>query len=232
MKRRMAMPRRLIFAASLCAAAQSAPFAVAEEPAAAEPAVTEQPVLQRHAARKTTTAGRQDTARQLQKQTSAFDMLWPLCIVLGIVVLCVLAVRKWMPQAGRLGGSDAIRLLGRHHLSGKQSLCLVKFGPRAVLLGVTNERISALSEVADPEEVASLVAAAERGRPGSFTSMFSKFTGTEAAGQSNTAHETNDIEAQMFASSESLKQTGQDIRGLVQRVRTLSSRNLASTEST
>lgn len=226
MKRRMAIPSLLISAAMLSASLQTVSPAAAEESA-----LTEQPVLQRPAA-KEPAAARRDSALQLQTQTGAFDMLWPLCAVLAIVVFCVLAIRKWMPQAGRLGGSDAIKLLARHHLSGKQSLCLVRFGQRAVFVGVTNERISVLSEIADPEEVASLVAAAERGRPGSFTSMFSKFTNAEADRRTDGAREDNDIEGEMLVSSDSLNQTGQDLRGLVQRVRTLSSQTLASTEST
>ena len=226
LKRRMAIPPLLISAAMLCAVLQSVSPAVADDPAR-----TEQPVLQRPAARQPAAAGR-DSALQLQTQTSAFDMLWPLCAVLAIVVFCVLAIRKWMPQAGRLGGSDLIKLLARHHLSGKQSLCLVRFGQRAVFVGVTNERISVLSEIADPEEVASLVAAVERGRPGSFTAMFGKFTTAETDRQTDGAREASDIEGELPVSSENLNQTGRDIRGLVQRVRTLSSESFASTEST
>ena len=225
MNRHMAIPPLLVAAAMLSTALPAVSPAVAEEPAPAE-----QPVLQRHAAREPA-AGREN-ALQLQTQTSAFDMLWPLCAVLAIVVFCVLAIRKWMPQAGRLGGSDAIKLLARHHLSGKQSLCLVRFGQRAVFVGVTHERISVLSEIADPEEVASLVAAAERGRPGSFTSMFGKFTTAETDRQAADDGDASDIEEEMLVSSENLKQTGRDIRGLVQRVRTLSSASFASTEST
>ena len=225
MNRHMAIPPLLIAAAMLSIALPAVSPAVAEEPAPAE-----QPVLQRHAAREPA-AGREN-ALQLQTQTSAFDMLWPLCAVLAIVVFCVIAIRKWMPQAGRLGGSDAIKLLARHHLSGKQSLCLVRFGQRAVFVGVTHERISVLSEIADPEEVASLVAAAERGRPGSFTSMFGKFTAAETDRQAAGEEEAGDIEEEMLVSSEKLKQTGLDVRGLVQRVRTLSSESFASTEST
>lgn len=226
MKRRIAITPLFISVAVFSAALHAVSPAVAEEP---DPG--EQPVLQRKAAKQPAVPVR-DNALQLQTQTGAFDMLWPLCAVLAIVVFCVLAIRKWMPQAGRLGGSDAIKLLARHHLSGKQSLCLVRFGQRAVFVGVTNERISVLSEIADPEEVASLVAAAERGRPGSFTSMFSKFTTAEADRQTDGPREANDIEGELLVSSENLNQTGQDIRGLVQRVRTLSSQTLASTEST
>ena len=226
MKRPLAISPLLISAAMLATALQPVSPAVAEEPAPAQ-----QPVLQRHTARQPSTAG-QENALQLQSQTNAFDMLWPLCAVLGIVVFCVLAIRKWMPQAGRLGGSDAIKLLARHHLSGKQSFCLVRFGQRAVFVGVTNEKISVLSEIADPEEVASLVAAAERGRPGSFTSMFGKFTTAETDRHAAGEKEASNIEEDMLVSSENLKRTGRDIRGLVQRVRTLASDSFASTEST
>lgn len=226
MKRCSVITPVLIAAAMLGAVLPSASPAVADETGPAE-----SPVLQRSTARQPASAAR-DSALQLQSETSAFDMLWPLCAVLAIVVFCVLAIRKWMPQAGRLGGSDAIKLIARHHLSGKQSLCLVRFGQRAVLVGVTNERISALSEIAGPEEVASLVAAAERGRPGSFTSMFTKFTSAETARPAAGAKEETEIDEELLVSSENLYQAGQELRGLVQRVRTLSAESLASTEST
>jgi hypothetical protein len=53
-------------------------------------------------------------------------------------------------------------------------------------------------------------------------------------GKFSTADATNagDVEEEMFASSEKLKKTGHDLRGLVQRVRSLSSGTFTSTEST
>lgn len=211
----------IILAVSLHAAS----FAAADGPS--DP---EQQLLQRGPGRTPSAAARPRTF-PADNKTSLLHMFWPLCAVLLVVVLSVLAIRKWMPQAARLGGGDTIKVLARHHLSGRQSLCLVRLGRRAVLLGVTNDRISALSQIDDPEEVAALVAAAQRARPGSFTTMLSKFTTADVAPNPDHPADDKTIQEGPLVSSQNLASTGQTIRGLIDRVRALSSQNLTPTES-
>ncbi len=62
--------------------------------------------------------------------------------------------------------------------------------------------------------------------------MVGKFATAETDRHAAGEKEASNIEEDMLVSSENLKQTGRDIRGLVQRVRTLASDSFASTEST
>ncbi|MCG8406211.1 MAG: flagellar biosynthetic protein FliO [Phycisphaerales bacterium] len=169
---------------------------------------------------------------QLSKPDGLFDLFWPLGIVLGVVALCVLGFRKWMPRTNRWGGSQAIKVMSRHYLSNKQSLCLLRLGRRLVLVGVTPDRISTLGEINDPEEVATLVSAVERGRPGSFTSLFSQSTDRDLAGAEKDEGGDDMIEDERLVSSQGLARTGNRVHELVERVRTLSSGIGASAEST
>ena len=64
------------------------------------------------------------------------------------------AARRWMPRIGPRVGGSSIKVLARHHLSSKQSLCLVRLGRGLVLLGVTPNHIQNVAQIQDPEEVA------------------------------------------------------------------------------
>lgn len=178
--------------------------------------------------------GRTLVATNTHRTSSAidmFDMVWPLGIVLVLVSLCVWGLRKWMPKSVRFGGGDTIRILSRKYLSGKQSLCLARIGRRVVLIGVTPDRISAISEITAPEEVASLVAAVERGRPDSFTSTFNHMSDQELADEAEGRDLDDPIEEKAAVSSHQLARTGREMRELVNRVRALSTSSQTPAES-
>ncbi|MFQ5429129.1 MAG: FliO/MopB family protein [Phycisphaerae bacterium] len=171
---------------------------------------------------------------RIGKPTGVFGASWPLCVVLGLVGLFAIGARRWMPRSGRWGGGEAIRVLARRSLGGKQSLCLVRLGRRLVLVGITPDRITSLLEVGQPEEVASLLGDLERARPESFTSMFAKFTTREAASEPDAVEDGGRevVKDDLVVSSAGLEQAGGRVRDLVQRVRALSSGVQTSAEST
>ncbi len=165
--------------------------------------------------------------------TDVFEMAWPMLVVLVVITGCVYAFKRWMPQAGRPGGGDAVKVLARHYLSGKQSLCLVRTGRRVLLVGITPDRINTLSEITDADEVAALVGSAERGRAGSFTKMFGKLTDREIADEVDEAQDEgptdrrchrrlSGIQEQLTASTSNLTSTGKNVQDLIERVRSLS----------
>ncbi len=96
----------------------------------------------------------------------------PLVLVLGLIAGMALLLRRFLPNQRLLTGSAAIEIVARTGLSSKQQLVLVKMGGRLVLLGVSAERINPLSEVVDPDEVATLIGAAAGDRPGSMRRAF------------------------------------------------------------
>lgn len=83
--------------------------------------------------------------------------LGSLGIVLAVVAISVWAVRRWVPAA-RSGSSSAIRVSGRVNLTPKHSIALVHVGRRYLLVGLSGDRMTILSEVSDPDEVADLAA--------------------------------------------------------------------------
>lgn len=75
--------------------------------------------------------------------------------VLALIAFLAFVSRKlrFLPTARRPG---MIQILSRTPLSGRQSLCLVRIGPRSVLLGITADRINALDVIDDPALTAAL----------------------------------------------------------------------------
>ncbi|NLX13324.1 MAG: FliO/MopB family protein [Phycisphaerales bacterium] len=96
----------------------------------------------------------------------------PLAVVLGVIAAMALLLRRFLPNQRLLTGSGAIEVVARTGLSSKQQLVLVKVGRRLVLLGVSADRINPLSEVVDPDEVATLIGAVAGDRPGSMRRAF------------------------------------------------------------
>lgn len=162
------------------------------------------------------------------------DMLWPLGVVLALVGGVAWAAKRWMPRSLGTSGGQSLRIVARQALSTRQSICLVKFGRRLVLVGVTPERISPLSEIADASEAAELTALIESGRPGSFASMFNGISEANA-------QEVQSVECELQPQSEfetslppgrDLAHASAEVRGLLDRVRKLSSEFSRSAEST
>ena len=81
--------------------------------------------------------------------------------VLGLIVLLAWGYRR-VAGAGRLtlGGRarrpGLIEVISRTSLSARQSLCLVRVGPRMVLIGVSGDRLSALDVIDDADLTARL----------------------------------------------------------------------------
>ena len=101
------------------------------------------------------------TLNEAMQRTEAVATPWyrgglgALAIVLGLVGAAAWAVRRWVPAA-RIAGSAGLRVVGRTSITPKHSVALVRVGRRFVLVGVSPERMTALCEVNDPDEVAEL----------------------------------------------------------------------------
>ncbi len=100
-----------------------------------------------------------------------------LCLMLGVIFLAYYLLRRigfhgW----GAHGGKDSPRLMSRLALGTRQSVAVVRFRGRDLLLGVTDERVSLLAtddidegeDDADPGD--------HRSGPGSFADLLRKRT--------------------------------------------------------
>lgn len=81
--------------------------------------------------------------------------LGALAVVLAIVGLLAWVIRRWLPST-RLTDAGGLRVVGRASVTPKHSVVLLRVGRRYVLVGVSGERMTPLSEVSDPDEVAEL----------------------------------------------------------------------------
>jgi flagellar biogenesis protein FliO len=90
--------------------------------------------------------------------------LGALGIVMGCVAIVFLIVRRWAPSV-RAPDSGLLKVLGRAGLTPKHSLAVVQFGRRFVLIGLSPDGVSALSEVSDGDEAAELAGRTEARLP-------------------------------------------------------------------
>lgn len=85
-----------------------------------------------------------------------------LALVLGLLLLLRAGVRRFGgPLSGGGRPSGVLEVIGRYPVARAQHLLLLKIGRRVVLLHQSKGGMTALSEVGDPDEVASLLARIE-----------------------------------------------------------------------
>lgn len=133
------------------------------------------------------------------------DML-PLLAVLTLIAVAAFVVKRFMPAKTLLAGAGVLEVVARLSLSPKQTLVLVKMGRRLVLLGTTADGITALSEVADPDQVASLLGQAASEESTAMAEAFSQSIERESL-----VYEDTDLDEP--------DSTPSDVRGLLDKVR-------------
>ncbi|MBN1489095.1 MAG: flagellar biosynthetic protein FliO [Phycisphaerae bacterium] len=149
--------------------------------------------------------------------------LLPMLAVLVIMTALLVVAKRLLPAHWRtnLARTRMIDVLGRQHLSPKQSVALLKVGRRVVLVGLTADRVSHLETITDPDEVAELIGRSASGKPGSLTMGFERDVLREAS-----AYEPgrpHDLLDHTEASDRMSAYLGarQQVRGLLHRVRAL-----------
>lgn len=104
--------------------------------------------------------------------------IFSLAIVLGLFLLVAWALRRGMPRGTMLLPLEAVEVLGRAPLAGRQQVHLVRCGNKVLLVSVAPGNVETLTEITDPEEVERLVALCQRsgGSVGaSFRQVFGQF---------------------------------------------------------
>jgi flagellar protein FliO/FliZ len=80
--------------------------------------------------------------------TTILTTLGYLCLLLGVIFLAYYLLKRLGIQGwGAQGGPGGPRLMSRLMLGNRQSLVVVRFRGSDLLLGVTEERVSLLTEV-------------------------------------------------------------------------------------
>lgn len=100
-------------------------------------------------------------------------------IVLGLFLLVVWVVRRGMPKSAALLPHEAVELLGRAPLFGKQQVHLVRCGNKILLLCASPSSVETLTEITDSDEVERLTELCQQrhgsSAPATFRQTFQQF---------------------------------------------------------
>ena len=99
-------------------------------------------------------------------------ILSALAIVLGAFFLVVwitrsTSQRRWSPLP-----KEAVQLLGRTPLAGRQWMQLIRVGNKLVMVSVNGHQVDTITEITDPEEVEQLVALCHKNQSNHFRQTF------------------------------------------------------------
>jgi flagellar biogenesis protein FliO len=92
--------------------------------------------------------------------------------VLGLFILVAWLTRRARPKGQQALPKEAVELLGRLPLAGRQQMHLVRVGGKLLLLSVTPAGAETLTEITDPQEVDRLSSLCQTNHPGSITETF------------------------------------------------------------
>lgn len=93
-------------------------------------------------------------------------------VVLASFFLLTWFVRRSKPTNSSKLPEEAVEILGRLPLQGKQQVQLVRFGRKLILWVVTPNSVQTLSEITDPEDVDQLMEFCEANKRGSLSESF------------------------------------------------------------
>ena len=100
-----------------------------------------------------------------------------LVVVLGGILLMRAAARKFLLLPGGAKSNRAVRVLSRSILSPKQHVLLLHVGKRVLVVGDSAGKLSSLSEISDPDEVASLLSQVQNDKAEPIKAGFGKMFG-------------------------------------------------------
>lgn len=103
-------------------------------------------------------AARPDTTRN--ETYSLFSMvpaLFYVLLVCGVFTVILYLAKKYLPGHRQLFSHPAMELLGRTHLDQKRYISLLRVGKRVIVLGISPDEISSLSEITDEEEITGIL---------------------------------------------------------------------------
>jgi flagellar biogenesis protein FliO len=101
-----------------------------------------------------------------------FTVLGSLAVVLGLFFVVVWFTRRALPRAATTLPGEAVQVLGRTPLSGRQTMHVIRFGPKLLLIAVTQNSAATLAEISDAAEVERIAGLCQQNRPGSVSATF------------------------------------------------------------
>ena len=102
-------------------------------------------------------------------------------IVLGLFTGCAWLMRRGLPNTAKTLPADAVSVLGRAPLAGRQQMHLVRFGNKMLLVCVSPTGVDSLGEITDPAEIDRLAGLCEQQQPTSTRRRSSRFSAKSLA---------------------------------------------------
>ena len=106
--------------------------------------------------------------------TTAIKMFSALLLVLGIFLGTFYLLRRVMKRDVADPGKKNIRVIDRNYIGVKKSVALVAVPGKVLVLGVTNDHISFLTQIDDPASIEQLKRTDRAGASTNFSSHFNR----------------------------------------------------------
>ncbi|MEX2173309.1 MAG: flagellar biosynthetic protein FliO [Pirellulaceae bacterium] len=97
-----------------------------------------------------------------------------LAIVLGLFLAFAWAARRFAPAGSAMLPKEAVELLGRAPLAGRQQMQLIRVGNKLLLVAMSAGGAETLTEITDPVEVEHLAGLCRRGKTDSASASFNR----------------------------------------------------------
>ena len=111
-------------------------------------------------------------------------MILVLGVVVGVIYLVFFVLKR--TGKGKVGSSEAIRIIGSQSLPGNRYIYLIEVGGQVFLVGSGSDSVSLISEITDRETVDALVLKAGEEQTGSGRSFGDLVAGLLKGGQTTT----------------------------------------------
>ncbi len=106
--------------------------------------------------------------------TAVGTVVSSLAIVLGMFLAFVWCSKRFAPAGSAQLPKEAVELLGRTPLAGRQTMQLIRVGNRLLLVAMSPGGAETLTEITDPVEVEHLASLCRRGKSDSATASFNR----------------------------------------------------------
>jgi flagellar biogenesis protein FliO len=106
--------------------------------------------------------------------TAVGTVVSSLAIVLGLFLAFVWCSKRFAPAGSTPLPKEAVELLGRAPLAGRQTMQLIRVGNRLLLVAMSPGGAETLTEITDPVEVEHLASLCRRGKSDSATASFNR----------------------------------------------------------
>lgn len=105
---------------------------------------------------------------------TAIKMFSALLLVLGIFMGSFYLLRRVVKRDVGTRGRNVIRIIDRSYIGVKKSVTLVDVAGKVLVLGVTDNQISLLTQIEDPDRIEQLKGSKVTGASGSFSNHLSR----------------------------------------------------------